>query len=159
MTGECILDNQQTILNASNKYFEGQCNLTTSLTQTVLTGWAKLIELHMNATQAALIESGAATKQYLSTDPKEWLSLTVAHSQPTAGKAFDYLRYASKIVSETQAELKQASEARIAEASGKIQTMVDALVNSGAAEFADTLVPLKVPTGKTSTKSGLAAAA
>lgn len=153
------MDNQQALLTASRENFEAQCNLTTSLGQTVLTGLAKLIELNMSTMQTALIESAAAAKQYLSTDPKEWLSLAVVHCQPAAGKAFDYARYASKIVSETQTEFNKTAELEIAETNSKILTMVDAVAKSATAGIADTPAHLKVPAGKAAAKPGLVAAA
>lgn len=151
------MDNQPVLLTACKENFAAQCNLTTSLGQTVLTGLVKLLELNMSTMQTAFIESAAAARQYLSTEPKEWLALSVVHCQPTAGKAFDYARYASKIVSETQAELNQATEMKIAETSSKILTIVDAVANSTPA--ADTATHLKVPKGKAAAKSGVAAAA
>ena len=151
------MDNQPVLLTACKENFAAQCNLTTSLSQTVLTGLVKLLELNMNTMQTAFIESAAAARQYLSTEPKEWLSLSVVHCQPTAGKAFDYARHASKIVSETQTELNKTAELEIAETNSKILTIVDAVANSAPA--ADTAAHMKVPRGKAAAKSGVAAAA
>lgn len=151
------MDNQTALFAACKENFDAQCNMTTSLSQTVLTGLAKLLELNMSTMQTAMIESAAAAKQYLSTEPKEWLSLSVVHCQPTAGKAFDYARHASRIVSETQTELGKTAELKIAETSSKILTMVDAVANSAPA--ADTAVHMKVPRGKATAKPGVAAAA
>ncbi len=133
--------------------------MAAALGQTVFTGLTKLFELNISTTQTAVIESAAAAKQYLSTEPKEWLSLTVVHCQPAAGKAFDYLRHASKIVSETQAELSKTAEAEIAESNDKIMSMVDALAKSTAAGLANTGTPLKERKGKAGTKSSLSAVA
>lgn len=151
------MDNQPALFVACKENFEAQCNLTTALSQTVLTGLAQLLELNMSTMQTAFIESAAAARQYLSTEPKEWLALTVVHCQPAAGKVFEYLRYASKIVSETQTELNQATEMKIAETNSKILTIVDAVAKSAPA--ADTAAHLKVPRGKAAVKSGVAAVA
>lgn len=153
------MDTQLALIATFKENFDAQCNLAASLSQTIFTGLTKLIELNISATQAAVIESGAATKQYLSTEPKEWLSLTVVHCQPAAGKAFDYVRHASKIASETQAELSKTAEVEITEASSKIMTMIDALAQNTAAGLANTAAHPKEQTGKAGTRSRLAAAA
>ena len=151
------MNNQPALFAACKENFDAQCNMTTALSQTVLTGLAKLLELNMSTMQTAFIESAAAAKQYLSTEPKEWLSLSVVYCQPTAGKAFDYARHASRIVSETQSELSKTAELEIAETSSKILTMVDAVASSTPA--ADTAGHLKVHRGKAAAKSGIAAVA
>lgn len=153
------MDNQLALFTALKENFEAQCNSMTALSQTAFTGLAKLVELNISTTQTAVIESAAATKQYLSTAPKEWLSLTVVHCQPAAGKAFDYVRHAANIWSETQAELNKTAELEIAETNSKIMTMVDALATSTPAGLANTGAHPKEPTGKAATKSGLAAVA
>jgi phasin family protein len=153
------LDNQLALFTAFIENFEKQCNSIASLSQTAFTGLAKLVELNISTTQTALIESAAATKQYLSTDPKEWLSLTVVHCQPAAGKAFNYMRHTSKIVSETQAEFSKTAEVEIAETNSKIMSMVDALAKSTPAGLANPGAHLKEHPGKAGTRSSLVAAA
>lgn len=153
------MDTQLALFATIKENFDAQCNLATTLGQTVFTGLTKLIELNISATQTAVIESGAAAKQYLSTAPKEWPALAVIHCQPAAGKTFDYLRHASKIVSETQAELSKTAEAEIAESNDKIMSMADALAQNAAAGPANTGTHLKKQTGKAGTKSSLSAVA
>lgn len=152
-----MLDNQLALFTAFKENFEAQCNSMAALSQTAFTGLAKLVELNISTTQTAVIESAAATKQYLSTDPKEWLSLTVVHCQPAAGKAFDYVHHAADIVSETRAEFNKTAELEIAETNSKIMTMVDAFAKSAAT--ANTGAHLKEPAGDAATKSSLAAVA
>ena len=153
------MDMQRTLFSAAKENFETQCNLAAALGQTMFTGLEQLLELNMCTTQTAVIESGAAIKQYLSTAPKEWLSLTVVHCQPATGKAFDYLRHASRIVSATQAELNATAEREITETNGKIMTVVDALASSTPAALASTSAHPKAQAGKTGGRSGLSAAA
>lgn len=153
------MDNQLTLLTAAKENFEAQCNLSALLSQTVFTGLAKLIELNICTTQTTVIESAAAAKQYLSTDPKEWLALMVVHCQPSAEKAFGYLRHASNIASETQAEFNKTAEVKIAETNSKIMRMVDTVANSAPAGLVNTATHLKEHMGKAGARSGLAAAA
>lgn len=153
------MDTQLALFATLKENFDAQCNLAAALNQTAFTGLEKLIELNICTTQTTVIESGAAIKQYLSTEPKQWLSLAVVHCQPAAGKAFDYLRHASSIASETQAQLRKTAEAEITEANNKIMSMVDALAQSAAAGPAGTDAAPKKAAGKASARSGLSAVA
>ena len=153
------MDNQLAFFAVAKENFEAQYNLMNALSQTVFSGLEKLIELNICTTQTTVIESGAAIKQYLSTEPKQWLSLAVIHCQPAAGKTFDYARHASKIVSETQAEFSKTAEAEIAETNDKIMSMVDALAQSAATGLVNTGAPLKEHKGKAGSKSNLSAVA
>lgn len=87
---------------------------------------------------------------------KTWAA-TLYSRAPAAGKAFDYVRHAANIWSETRAELNKTAELEIAETNSKIMTMVNALATSAAT--ANPGAHPKEPTGKAATKSGLAAVA
>lgn len=153
------MDHQLALFTAVKENFEAQCSLIASLNQTAFTGLIKLIELNINTTQTAAIESAAATKQYLSTDPKEWFALTVVHCQPTAEKTFSYLRHAANIVSEAQAEFSKTAEVEIAEANRKIMTVVDEVAKGAPGGLANTGAHPKEHAGKAAARSGLASVA
>ena len=100
--------------------------LLLGLTTKALEGVAKLVELNLTASKAALAESGETAKAMLSVkDAQELLALQSGLFQPLAEKTAAYSRHLYDIASGSTAEFGKAFEGQAADAQKKFMGLVD----------------------------------
>lgn len=111
--------NVETLLNLSNKAFEGV---------------EKLVELNMQVAKASLGEAAETAKAAAAVkDPQELLSLQAGLLQPAAEKMAAYSRHLYDIAAGTNAELTKALEAQFADVQQKVMASVDTAVKNAPA--------------------------
>lgn len=129
---------------ATKANFEAQLAMLNTLTTKAFEGVEKIIELNVNAARASLEESTATAQQLLSAkDPQEFFSLSAAQAQPNTEKAIAYGRHLAGIASSTQAEFTKAAEAQIADASRKVNALVDEVSKNAPAGSENAIAILK----------------
>ena len=96
------------------------------LTNKAFEGVEKLVELNLQATNAALSESATHTRAVLSVkDAQELIALQAGLFQPLAEKAAAYSRHLYDIASGTGAEFGKAFEGKVAEGQAQFAALVD----------------------------------
>lgn len=111
---------------ASKAHYKAQLAVINALTSKTFESVEKLIDLNLSVAKSSLEESNAAVKQILNAkDAQEWLSLSTAHLQPSAEKAFAYGRQLVDIASGVQAEITKTAETQVAENSRKLIELVE----------------------------------
>lgn len=110
---------------------ETQLAVWTSLTTKAFESIEKIVELNLSAAKTSLEETNAAARQLLATkDPKEWLNLATAQSQPTAEKALAYSRHLASIATEAHAEFTKAAEAQVSSTNRKVIELVEEMTKN-----------------------------
>ena len=105
---------------------------------------AELVELNISTAKASLEHSAAAAQQMMAIkDPQELMSLTSTQAQPNAEKALAYGRNLASIASKVQAEFTKAAEARLAETSRQVSTLIEDLSKSAPAGSENAIAMLK----------------
>ncbi|MGB7481622.1 MAG: TIGR01841 family phasin [Burkholderiaceae bacterium] len=136
---------------ATKANLESQLAMLNSLTVKAFEGVEKVIELNISAARASLEESSATARQLLGAkDAQEFLALSAAQAQPTAEKAIAYSRHLAGIASSTQAEFAKATEAQIAEATRKVNTLIDEVTKNAPAGSENAIAILKSMIGNAS---------
>jgi phasin family protein len=111
--------NIETFFGLSGKAFEGV---------------EKLVDLHMQATKAAMAEAAETAQAVLSVkDPQELFALQAAMMQPAAEKAAAYSRHVYEILAGTNAEFAKATEATVTDTQKKVLSLVDNAVKNAPA--------------------------
>lgn len=136
---------------ATKANFESQLSMLNALTAKAFEGVEKIIELNVNAARASLEETSSAARQLLSAkDPQEFFSLSAAQAQPNAEKALAYGRHLAGIASSTQAEFAKAAEVQVAEATRKVNALVDEVTKNAPAGSENAVAVLKSVFGNAS---------
>ncbi|MFN7548542.1 MAG: phasin family protein [Pseudomonadota bacterium] len=94
-------------------------------------GVEKLVDLHMQATKAAMAEAAQAVLSVK--DPQELFALQAGMMQPAAEKAAAYSRHVYEILAGTNAEFAKATEATVADTQKKVLSLVDNAVKNAPA--------------------------
>jgi phasin family protein len=129
-----MFDNKEQFIAVAKENFEAQLDAMISLTHAGFEGFAKLIDLNVGAMQAAFAESTVAMKQLQSPmAPQEWLSMSIARTQPAVGKALDYGRHVAAILSSTQAEFVRAGQAQLVENNHKLMELANTIAKNAPA--------------------------
>ncbi len=104
------------------------------LTQKAFEGVEKLVDLNMQATKAALVDSANNAQTIMSVkDVQELLSLQATLLQPLAEKTAAYGRQLYEIAASTGAEMSKASESQAQEANQKFLAVVDNVARNAPA--------------------------
>jgi len=136
---------------ATKANLESQLAMLNSLTAKAFEGVEKVIELNVNAARASLEESSATVRQLFGAkDAQEFLALSAAQAQPTAEKAIAYGRHLAGIATSTQAEFAKAGEAQIAEATRKVNALIDEVTKNAPAGSENAVAILKSMIGNAS---------
>ena len=113
-----------------------KANLETlnGLTNKAFEGVEKLVELNLQATKAALLESQSHAQALLSVrDVQELLTLQAGMLQPLAEKTAAYSRHLYDIASGTSSEFSKAVEAKVAESQAQFASLVDSATKNAPA--------------------------
>ena len=113
-----------------------KANLETlnGLTNKAFEGVEKLVELNLQATKAALLESQSHAQALLSVrDVQELLTLQASMLQPLAEKTAAYSRHLYDIASGTSSEFSKAVEAKVAESQAQFASLVDSATKNAPA--------------------------
>ena len=124
------------MLTAEQMMAAHKANIETlyGLTQKAFEGVEKLMELNMQATNAALSDSANNAQALLSVkDAQELLAMQASLMQPLAEKAAAYSRQMYEIASGTGSEFVKAAEAQGAEAQQKFMAVVDNVAKNAPA--------------------------
>jgi len=104
------------------------------LTAKAFEGVEKLVELNLQVAKTTLGETAETTRAMLSVkDAQELLALQASLLQPAAEKAAAYGRHLYDIAAGTGAEVTKAAEATMADAQGKVMSLVDSAVKNAPA--------------------------
>ena len=104
------------------------------LSQKTFGGLEKLVGLNLQASRSVLEDSAAHSKALLAAkDAQEVLALHTALVQPASEKAIAYGEQVYEIASSTQAEVTKLVEAKVSDAQGQLQTLIDTAVKSAPA--------------------------
>ena len=104
------------------------------LTTKAFEGVEKLVELNLQATKAALLESQSHAQALLSVrDVQELLTLQAGMLQPLAEKTAAYSRHLYDIASGTSSEFSKAVEAKVAESQAQFASLVDSAAKNAPA--------------------------
>lgn len=104
------------------------------LTQKAFEGVEKLVELNVQATKAALAETGNNAQAVLGAkDAQELLALQASMVQPLAEKTAAYSRHLYEIAQSSSAEISKTFEGQTAEAQKKIAELVDSATQNAPA--------------------------
>lgn len=95
---------------------------------------AELVELNISTAKASLEHASAAAHQLMAAkDPQEVIALTSSQAQPNAEKALAYGKHLASITAKAQADFTKAAEARLAETTRHVSTLIDDLSKSAPA--------------------------
>lgn len=95
---------------------------------------AELVELNISTAKASLEHASAAAQQLLAAkDPQEVIAMTTSQAQPNAEKALAYGKHLASITAKAHAEFTKAAEARLAETTRHVSTLIDDLTKSAPA--------------------------
>ena len=120
--------------SAAKANFEANLALFTDFTAKAFSGVEKLVELNVTAVKASFEDSNATTKKLFSAkDPQEFLSLSLAQTQPNTEKAIAYSRHLANIASSTKAEFTKTADAQVAETKRKVMELFDQVSKSAPA--------------------------
>ncbi len=129
---------------ATKANFESQLAMLNALTTKAFESVEKVIELNVSAARASLEETSATARQLLAAkDAQEFFSLSAAQAQPSTEKAIAYGRHLAGIASSTQAEFAKAAETQIAEATRKVNALVDEVTKNAPAGSENAIAILK----------------
>lgn len=129
---------------ATKANFESQLAMLNALTTKAFESVEKVIELNVSAARASLEETSATARQLLAAkDAQEFFSLSAAQAQPSTEKAIAYSRHLAGIASSTQAEFAKAAETQIAEATRKVNALVDEVTKNAPAGSENAIAILK----------------
>lgn len=143
---------QDQISVATKANLEANFALYTSLTNKTLESIEKLIKLNLAAVKASMEESSVATKQiFAAKDPQELITLISAQTKPNFDKALAYGSHLAGIASSTQAEFTKAAETQIAEASRKVNELVEEVAKKAPAGSEGMIAIVKSALGNAST--------
>lgn len=143
---------QDQISVATKANLEANFALCTSLTNKTLESIEKLIKLNLAAVKASMEESSVATKQiFAAKDPQELITLISAQTKPNFDKALAYGSHLAGIASSTQAEFTKAAETQIAEASRKVNELVEEVAKKAPAGSEGMIAIVKSALGNAST--------
>ena len=120
--------------SAAKANFEANLALFTDFTAKAFGGVEKLVELNVTAAKASFEDSSAATKKLFSAkDPQEFLSLSLAQTQPNTEKVIAYSRHLATIAASTKAELSKTADAQVAETKRKVMELFEQATKSAPA--------------------------
>lgn len=121
-----MISSNEQFTAATRSQIESQLSLTTALTDKMIDGVQKMIDLNMHAAKATMEASVANVQKLMSAkDPQEFFSLSATGSAPQAEMAMSYSRHLANIASATQMEFTKAAESQIAENSRKLVSLFD----------------------------------
>jgi phasin family protein len=135
---------QEQFSSAAKANLEAQFNAASDLASKAFATITQLIDLNISTAKASLEHSTATAQQLLSArDPKEFFTLSAAQTQPAAEKLLAYSRSVATIASATQAEIVKSAEAQVADATRKVNTLIDGLVVNAPAGSENAVAMLK----------------
>lgn len=123
---------------------ETQFASLTAFNKKAFEGLEQIFALNLSAAKANFEEGTAAAAQLLSAkDPQEFLSLSAAHTKPSAEKALAYGRHLSAITTATSQEFTKAVEAHISDTNTKVINLIDEVTKNAPAGSEQAVSALK----------------
>jgi phasin family protein len=124
------------MLNAEQVIAAQKANVDTlyGLTNKMLEGVEKLVELNLQVAKATAGDAAESTKAALSVrDGQELLAQQAAVLQSSAEKLAGYYRHVAEIFSTTNAQVTQVAEEQVANAQQKFMSLVDSAAKNAPA--------------------------
>jgi phasin family protein len=135
---------QEQFSSATKANLEAQFAAASEMASKAFATVTQLVDLNISTVKASLEHSSATAQQLLSArDPKEFFALSAAQTQPAAEKLLAYSRSVATIASATQAEMIKSAESQVADASRKVNTLIDDLVKNAPAGSENAVAMLK----------------
>jgi phasin family protein len=132
--GQGMFPFNEQLTSVARASLETQIAVATTVSTAALDSARKVMDLNLNAARASLEDCAEVTRQFLGArDPQEFASIATSQAQPAVAKAIAYSRHLAGIATDTQVELTQASEQRIADIGRRmLSVMDDAMKNAPA---------------------------
>lgn len=139
---------QDQISVATKANLESNFALYSALTSKTLESIEKLVNLNLAAVKASMEESSAAARQLLAAkDPNEFFTLVNAQAKPNLEKAIAYGSHLATIASAAQAEYSKAAEQQFAEATRKVNELVEEATSKAPAGYENVTALIKATLG------------
>lgn len=129
-----MFKNQDQFSTATKASIDSQLTAMNEFANKAFQSVAELVELNISTAKASLEHASAAAHQLMAAkDPQEIMSLTSSQAQPNAEKALAYGKHLASITAKAQADFTKAAEARLAETTRHVNTLIDDLSKSAPA--------------------------
>lgn len=143
-----------TTFNADQMIAAQKANLAaaTDMSQTMMAGFERVVELNMAAAKAAFSESFTGLETLMAAKtPQDLAAVQASMGQPAYEKSAAYGRHLVDIATSTSAELAKATESKMAEAQKAFTTVLDASLKNAPAgsEAAVAAIKSAIETGNT----------
>lgn len=129
-----MFKNADQFSNATKATIDSQLTAMNDFATKAFQSVAELVELNISTAKASLEHASAAAHQFMDAkDPQEIIALTSSQAQPNAEKALAYGKHLASISAKAQADFTKAAEARMAETTRHVSTLIDDLSKSAPA--------------------------